>query len=88
MRKFFRPSHTDKDTTDEVYADPNPVPSAGAVSQTFVRSETTTVIAIPTVTVTITIAGATITVAPGGTPVGGMVPTDVTQPDAVLPTFS
>ncbi|KAG9220272.1 hypothetical protein CCMSSC00406_0006337 [Pleurotus cornucopiae] len=67
---------------------PNPVPSPGAVSQTFVRSATTTVIVIPTVTVTITVAGATITVAPGGTPVGGMLPTDVTQPDAVFPTFN
>ncbi|KAF9491466.1 hypothetical protein BDN71DRAFT_1510382 [Pleurotus eryngii] len=67
---------------------PNLVPSPGAVLQTFVRLATTTVIVIPTVTVTITIVGATITVAPGGTPVGGMVPTDVTQPDAVFLTFN
>ncbi|KAJ8516881.1 hypothetical protein ONZ45_g5860 [Pleurotus djamor] len=67
---------------------PNPVPSSGATSQTFVRSETTVVIAIPTVTVTVTVAGATITIAPGGTPVNGMVPIDVTQPGAITPTFN
>ncbi len=71
-----------------VSSDPNPVPSPGATSQTFVRSSTTVIIAIPTVTVTVTVAGATITVAPGGTPVGGTVPTDVTQPGAVTPTWS
>ncbi|KAJ8515252.1 hypothetical protein ONZ45_g7285 [Pleurotus djamor] len=69
-------------------ADPNPVPPPGAISQTFVRSEATVIIAIPTVTVTITVAGATVTVAPGGTPVNGMVPMDVTQPGAITPTFN
>lgn len=71
-----------------LWADPNPVPSSGASSQTFVRSSSTVVIAIPTTTTTVTMAGATITVAPGGTPVGGIVPPDITQPGAIVPTWS
>ncbi|KAF7343140.1 Chitin synthase [Mycena venus] len=67
---------------------PNPVPPSGAVSETFVKSTTTIVIAIPQTTTTVIIAGASITLAPGGTPVNGPLPSDVSISGAVTPTWN
>ncbi|KAJ6582491.1 hypothetical protein DFH09DRAFT_912350, partial [Mycena vulgaris] len=68
--------------------DPNPAPPPGAASETFVKSNTTVVIAVPTITTTVIVAGATITLAPGGTPVNDLVPPGVSQPGAVTPTWN
>jgi hypothetical protein len=69
------------------YLDPNPAPPPGAPSQTFVSSTKTVIIAVPTTTITITVGAATITLQSGGTPIGGPVPTGVSQPGAVTPTW-
>lgn len=71
----------------DVFEDPNPAPTSGAVSQTFVSSASTLVIQVPTSTTTVTVGAATIVIAPGGTPVGGPVPSGVTQPGAVAPVW-
>lgn len=70
------------------YSDPNPYPPPTAKSETFARSGTTTVIPIPTKTTTLIIAGATITLQSGGTPVHGLLPTDVTEIGGITPTWS
>ncbi|KAJ6597670.1 hypothetical protein DFH09DRAFT_1071651 [Mycena vulgaris] len=57
-------------------ADPNPAPPSGAVSETFVKASTTVIIVIPTTTTVVVVADATITVAPGGQPINGPVPSD------------
>lgn len=71
-----------------IFADPNPYPPATAISETFVKSSTTLVIAIPTVTTTVTLANAVLTLGPGGTPIGAPVPPDIFQPGAITPTWS
>ncbi|KAJ7789024.1 hypothetical protein B0H14DRAFT_3503488 [Mycena olivaceomarginata] len=55
---------------------------SGAVSETFVQSSTTIIIAIPTTTTTVVIGGASITLAPGGTPINGPLPSGVSLPGA------
>ncbi|KAJ7734350.1 hypothetical protein DFH07DRAFT_928493 [Mycena maculata] len=67
---------------------PNPAPPSGAASETFVSASSTLVIAIPTTTTTVVIVGASITLAPGGTPVNGPVPSGVSQPGATTPTWN
>ncbi|KAF7344668.1 hypothetical protein MVEN_01627000 [Mycena venus] len=71
-----------------VHWNPNPAPSSGASSETFVKSNKTVVIAVPKKSTTVVIAGATLTLAPGGTPVNGPVPPGVSQPGAVTPTWN
>ncbi|KAJ6552882.1 hypothetical protein B0H19DRAFT_1236093 [Mycena capillaripes] len=72
----------------QVEWNPNPVPPPGAVSETFVGSGTTVIIAIPTTTTSIVVARATITLAPGGTPINAPVPTSISQPGALTPTWN
>ncbi|KAJ7644905.1 hypothetical protein FB45DRAFT_1053538 [Roridomyces roridus] len=67
---------------------PNPAPPSGAVSETFVTGTSTVIIAIPTVTTTIVIVTQTITLAPGGTPINGPVPSGISQPGATTPTWN
>ncbi|KAJ7310018.1 hypothetical protein DFH08DRAFT_1049527 [Mycena albidolilacea] len=67
---------------------PNPAPSSGAVSETFVKSTTTVIIAIPTITTTVIVAGTVITLAPGGTPINGPLPSGVSLPGAITPTWN
>ncbi|KAF5382647.1 hypothetical protein D9615_002709 [Tricholomella constricta] len=67
---------------------PNPYPSPAAVSETFIRSDTTIIIAIPTTTTSITLGPDVITLNSGGTPVNSPVPTDVTQPNAITPIWT
>ncbi|KAJ6553056.1 hypothetical protein B0H19DRAFT_1263474 [Mycena capillaripes] len=64
---------------------PNPAPPPGAVSETFVKASTTVIIAVPTTTTVITVANATITVAPGGTPINGPVPREYHNLNIVPP---
>ncbi|KAK7059959.1 chitin synthase [Favolaschia claudopus] len=75
-------------TQIEWSADPNPIPSSGAVSETFANSETNVIIAIPSTTTVIIFASARITLAPGGTPVNGPLPSDVSMPGAITPTWN
>ncbi|KAJ7881191.1 hypothetical protein B0H13DRAFT_2667684 [Mycena leptocephala] len=75
-------------TYTEVDWNPNPAPPSGAVSETFVKSTTTVIIVIPTITTTVIVAGASITLAPGGTPINGPLPSDVFIPGAVTPTWN
>ncbi|KAJ7500671.1 hypothetical protein B0H11DRAFT_1856122 [Mycena galericulata] len=72
----------------EIDWNPNPAPPSGAVSETFVSASTTVIIAIPTTTTTVVVAAVTITLAPGGTPVNGPVPSGISQPGAVTPTWN
>ncbi|KAJ7500677.1 hypothetical protein B0H11DRAFT_786776 [Mycena galericulata] len=71
----------------QIIWNPNAAPPSGAVSETFVSASTTVVIAVPTTTTTVIVAGVTITLAPGGTPVNGPVPSGISQPGAVTPTW-
>ncbi|KAF7344100.1 Chitin synthase [Mycena venus] len=75
-------------TYTEIDWNPNPAPPSGAVSETFVTSTTTVIIVIPTTTTTVVVAGASITLAPGGTPVNGPLPSGVSIPGAVTPTWN
>jgi hypothetical protein len=68
--------------------DPNPHPSSGAESETFVDRNHTTVIPIPTASQILTLPDATVTLQAGGTPVGGPLPNGVEMPGAVTPTWS
>ncbi|KAJ7354049.1 hypothetical protein DFH08DRAFT_984259, partial [Mycena albidolilacea] len=68
--------------------DPNPAPSSGAVSETFVSAGTTVIVAVPAITTTVVVVGVTITLAPGGTPVNAPVPSGISMPGAVTPTWS
>ncbi|KAJ7636564.1 hypothetical protein FB45DRAFT_1138288 [Roridomyces roridus] len=67
---------------------PNPAPSPGASSQTFVKGTSTKVIAVPTTTTSVVLSGTTITLAPGGTPINGPVPSGISQPGAVTPSWN
>ncbi|KAJ7459280.1 hypothetical protein FB451DRAFT_1506423, partial [Mycena latifolia] len=67
---------------------PNPYPPATAPSETFIKSGSTFVIPMPTASTTVVFNAATVTLAPGGTPVGGALPPDVTIPGATTPTWS
>ncbi|KAJ7053167.1 pectate lyase superfamily protein-domain-containing protein [Mycena amicta] len=67
---------------------PNPFPSPGAVSETFVCSGTTTSFPIPTATTTVSAGGATITLNSGGTPVGGPLATQCSEVGGIFPTWS
>ncbi|KAJ7059263.1 pectate lyase superfamily protein-domain-containing protein [Mycena amicta] len=67
---------------------PNPFPSPGAKSETFVCSGTTTSFAIPTATTTVSAGGATITLNSGGTPVGGPLATQCSEVGGIFPTWS
>ncbi|KAJ7061667.1 hypothetical protein C8F01DRAFT_987065, partial [Mycena amicta] len=66
---------------------PNPFPSPGAVSETFVCSGTTTSFPIPTATTTVSAGGATITLNSGGTPVGGPLATQCSEVGGIFPTW-
>ncbi|KAJ6459998.1 hypothetical protein C8R45DRAFT_842971 [Mycena sanguinolenta] len=72
--------------------DPNPYPSPGAVSETFVvtgdSTTSTTVIPIPTASTTIIANGQYIFLAPGGTPVSALLPSGVSELNAITPTWS
>lgn len=68
--------------------DPNPHPSSNAVSETFVKTGSTLDIPTPTQTVFVTVGEDILVLNAGGTPVDQLVPTDVTQPNAVTPTWS
>ncbi|KAJ6454373.1 hypothetical protein C8R45DRAFT_846482 [Mycena sanguinolenta] len=67
---------------------PNPFPSPGAASETFVCSGTTTSFAIPRATTTISAGGATITLNSGGTPVNGPLATQCSEVGGIFPTWS
>lgn len=70
------------------FVDPNVIPSPGAASETFLISGVAEIIAIPSVTTTVSINSALITLAPGGTPIGGPLPSGVQLLNGVTPTFS
>ncbi|KAJ7837275.1 glycosyl hydrolases family 18-domain-containing protein [Mycena leptocephala] len=70
---------------------PNPFPSSNAASETFVQipgTATTVIVPVPKTTTTVLVEGVTITLNPGGTPVNSPVPTDISQPSAITPTFT
>ncbi|KAF7372867.1 Glucan 1,3-beta-glucosidase [Mycena sanguinolenta] len=71
---------------------PNPYPSPGAVSETFVvagdSATATIVIPIPTTSTVITANGQFISLAPGGTPVSALLPSSVSELNAITPTWS
>ncbi|KAJ6469223.1 hypothetical protein DFH09DRAFT_1381008 [Mycena vulgaris] len=67
---------------------PNPFPSPGAKTETFVCSGTTTSFPIPTATTTVSAGGATITLNSGGTPVGGPLATQCSEVGGIFPTWS
>lgn len=68
--------------------DPNPHPSPGAASETFVCSGTTTSLAIPQATTTISVGGATIILNSGGTPVNGPLASQCTEVGGIIPLWS
>jgi chitinase len=68
--------------------DPNPYPASTAKSETFIGFGSTVVIPVPTATTSITIGSVVVTLASGGTPVHSIVPTEITQPNAVTPSWS
>ncbi|KAK7013688.1 chitin synthase [Favolaschia claudopus] len=67
---------------------PNPAPTSGAVSETFVKSTTTVIIAIPTATTSVVIGGTSITLAPGGTPINSPLPPGISIHGATIPTWN
>ncbi|KAJ6603479.1 hypothetical protein DFH09DRAFT_899101 [Mycena vulgaris] len=67
---------------------PNPHPSPGAASETFVCSGTTTSLAIPQATTTISVGAATITLNSGGTPVNGPLASQCTEVGGIIPLWS
>ncbi|KAJ7624380.1 hypothetical protein FB45DRAFT_82299 [Roridomyces roridus] len=75
-------------TYTQINWNPNPVPPSGAKSETFVSGTITKIIAIPTASTTVVIVNATITLAPGGTPVNGVISPGITLPGAVTPTWN
>ncbi|KAJ6622420.1 glycoside hydrolase superfamily [Mycena sp. CBHHK59/15] len=66
---------------------PNSYPVITAKSETFIGSGSTIVIAVPTATHVITIWGDVITLAAGGTPINALVPTGISQPNAIKSTW-
>ncbi|KAK7043324.1 chitin synthase [Favolaschia claudopus] len=68
--------------------DPNPAPTSGAISETFVKFTTTVIIAIPRATTTVVVAGTTLTLAPGGTPINAPLPSGVSILSATTPTWN
>ncbi|KAJ7616055.1 hypothetical protein FB45DRAFT_1008226 [Roridomyces roridus] len=74
--------------TTQVAWNPNPTLPPNAVSEAFVHAGSTKVIAIPKATTTVVVAGANITLAPGGLVVNGLLPSGVTMPGAVNPTWN
>ncbi|KAJ6514056.1 hypothetical protein DFH09DRAFT_1433054 [Mycena vulgaris] len=67
---------------------PNPHPSAGAQSETFVVAESSVVIPTPTLTTFISVGGGIITLNPGGTPVNALLPSTVSEVNAVTSTWT
>ncbi|KAJ7291631.1 hypothetical protein C8J57DRAFT_1113502 [Mycena rebaudengoi] len=67
---------------------PNPHPSPGAASETFVCSGTTTSLAIPQATTTISVGAATIVLNSGGTPVNGPLASQCTEVGGIIPLWS
>ncbi|KAK7013723.1 chitin synthase, partial [Favolaschia claudopus] len=67
---------------------PNPAPTSGAVSETFVKSPTTVIIAIPTATTSVVVGGTSIKLAPGGTPINSPLPPDISIPGATTPIWN
>ncbi|CAK5284108.1 unnamed protein product [Mycena citricolor] len=52
------------------------------------KTPTTVAVAVPTATSTVTVEGVAIVLGPGGQPVEEPVPQDISQPGAIVPTFS
>ncbi|KAK6995938.1 chitin synthase, partial [Favolaschia claudopus] len=75
-------------TYTQITWNPNPAPTSGAVSETFVKSTTTVVIAIPTATTSVVVGGTSITLAPGGTPINSPLPPGISIPGATTPTWN
>ncbi|KAF7339160.1 Glycoside hydrolase [Mycena venus] len=55
---------------------------------TVSKTATTVVVPVPKTTTTVIVEGATITLNSGGTPVNSPVPTGISQPSAITPTFT
>ncbi|KAF7311921.1 Glucan 1,3-beta-glucosidase [Mycena indigotica] len=71
------------------YPDPNPIPPANAVSETFaVAGGPTTVIPIPSQPTIISVGGQIIFLEPGGTPATALLPSTLTEVNGVTPTWS
>ncbi|KAJ7841244.1 hypothetical protein B0H13DRAFT_1910385 [Mycena leptocephala] len=66
---------------------PNPYPATSAKSETFVGGGSTLVIPVPTASRVITIDGEVITLNAGGTRINALVPTGISQPNAITPTW-
>ncbi|KAK6995928.1 chitin synthase [Favolaschia claudopus] len=75
-------------TFTQITWNPNPAPTSGAVSETFVTSTITVIIAIPTATTSVVVGGISITLAPGGTPINNPLPPGITIPGATTPTWN
>ncbi|KAK7043326.1 chitin synthase [Favolaschia claudopus] len=75
-------------TYTQITWNPNPAPTSGAVSETFVKSPTTVIIAIPTATTSVVVGGTSITLAPGGTPINSPLPPGISIPGATTPTWN
>ncbi|KAK7013733.1 chitin synthase [Favolaschia claudopus] len=75
-------------TFTQIPWNPNPAPTSGAISETFVKSTTTVIIAIPKATTTVVVAGTTLTLAPGGTPINVPLPSGVSILSATTPTWN
>ncbi|KAJ6534425.1 hypothetical protein DFH09DRAFT_1405431 [Mycena vulgaris] len=67
---------------------PNPHPTPGAQSETFVGGGSSVVIPTPTLITFITVGGGIITLSPGGTPVNALLPSTVSELNAVTPTWT
>ncbi|KAJ7821382.1 hypothetical protein B0H14DRAFT_2831454 [Mycena olivaceomarginata] len=76
------------DSFSDIPWNPNPYPSPGAASETFIGAISSVVVPIPTTTVFVTVGGAIITLNSGGTPVNALIPSTISEPNAITPTWT
>jgi hypothetical protein len=83
-----RPSSHQETNAQASSVDPNPTPTSGARSETFVGAGSTVALAIPTTSTFITVGGSIIALNSGGTPVNALIPTGVSEVNGATPSWS